>query len=249
MRTVRFGVLLLVLLADGVLAQSRLSVLATDPAGGSLPLGVGLHVKAGYQSEQPVRVQARGLLGGQPVAGMSNAAPLWPAGEGEVLAWIAYRQDTRIDAVEVGLYDADWRPLARRQVPIRADWSAGAPALSVAPWVQTLAQQQSALVARQAAAAESADGLDWLGPLIALSPMLYLLLQIVLPLRWQGGWRTLALLPLALMGPALLFSLFALVAGSNLWPIWMVLLAPLLALYLALLMVARFVRRRLALRA
>jgi hypothetical protein len=38
------------------------------------------------------------------------------------------------------------------------------------------------------------------------------------------------------MGGALVFSLFALSRGSNLWPIWLILLAPLALIWLAVLM-------------
>jgi hypothetical protein len=97
------------------------------------------------------------------------------------------------------------------------------------------------LIEREVDAAKGNGIFDFLfGGLIMLMLPAYCLLQIVLPLVWKGRWRLAAMLPLALMVPAFVVSLFALAAGSNLWPIWMILLAPLAFLYLAVLGIARF---------
>ena len=51
--------------------------------------------------------------------------------------------------------------------------------------------------------------------------------------------RRWALLPLLLTVPALLFSLFALYDGSNLWPLTLIFAAAIGAAYLAILLAAR----------
>jgi membrane-associated PAP2 superfamily phosphatase len=72
----------------------------------------------------------------------------------------------------------------------------------------------------------------WLGQLVMLSVPGYLVLQAWFAHSWPGRWRLAALVPLAGMVPALLFSLFALSQGSNLWPLAVIFLAPLGFVYL-----------------
>jgi len=63
----------------------------------------------------------------------------------------------------------------------------------------------------------------------------YFLLQPLAILRWRRGWRTAALAPLLLTIPALIFSVFALTQGSNLWPLTLIFAAIAGAVYLGLL--------------
>jgi hypothetical protein len=81
--------------------------------------------------------------------------------------------------------------------------------------------------------------MDVLGLLIMAGVPAYLVLQLSTLLAWRGNWRRSALLPLLLTVPALLFSLFALYDGSNLWPLTLIFAAAIGAAYLAVLLVAR----------
>ena len=74
----------------------------------------------------------------------------------------------------------------------------------------------------------------------------YFVLQARLAFAWTGGWRKGALAPLALIGPAILWSLYALSHGSNLWPITVILLAPPCFAYLLVLCAVRAVVSDLA---
>jgi membrane-associated PAP2 superfamily phosphatase len=60
----------------------------------------------------------------------------------------------------------------------------------------------------------------------------YFILQVWLAKSWSGRWRLAALAPLIFIGPAILFSLYALSRGSNLWPLTIVFLAPVGFVYL-----------------
>jgi hypothetical protein len=71
----------------------------------------------------------------------------------------------------------------------------------------------------------------------------YFVLQILFPLRYDGGWRVAALLPLIVMLPAIAHAVFALSQESNLWPLVVILIAPVLFLYLCAVGAARFVMR------
>jgi hypothetical protein len=121
-------------------------------------------------------------------------------------------------------------------LPINIKWSEAATATRRQPaaWVQTLnAQQQN--MTHTALSAGSTDGSGWWGLLIMLmawSVPSYIALQIYMLLKYEGRWRKLALLPLWLMIPLFAYTLFALLAGSNLWPLIMLFLTPLAFVYL-----------------
>src|SRR5215469_10792920 len=67
-------------------------------------------------------------------------------------------------------------------------------------------------------------GDDWsgigflIGGAVMLSVPGYFVLQAWAAFAWTGGWRKAALVPLIAMVPAMMFSLYALSDGSNLWP-------------------------------
>lgn len=74
-----------------------------------------------------------------------------------------------------------------------------------------------------------AGGLLLYGPVL-----LYVWLQGVALWRWRGWWLLAALPPLGVMGPTLLLTAEAYRAESNLWPLMMILAAPLAALWLGI---------------
>lgn len=50
--------------------------------------------------------------------------------------------------------------------------------------------------------------------------------------NWRGGWRIAALAPLAIMAPLVIHAALAYMAQSNLWPLLVILTAPLAFGYL-----------------
>lgn len=67
----------------------------------------------------------------------------------------------------------------------------------------------------------------------------YFIIQPAVLWEWPGGWRLAALAPLLLTLPALVFSLFSLQQGSNLWPLALIFAAAVGTLYLGALWLAR----------
>ena len=70
----------------------------------------------------------------------------------------------------------------------------------------------------------------------------YFVLQPMTLLRFRGGWRTAAMVPLIGAAPAIVWSLYALSEESNLWPLAFIFFAPIGTIYLAVLMTARYFR-------
>lgn len=72
----------------------------------------------------------------------------------------------------------------------------------------------------------------------------YFFLQLFMAMRYRGGWFIAAVAPLVVMVPILIHAVLALLSGSNLWPILIVLVAPIAFIYLLIVAVARAVATR-----
>jgi hypothetical protein len=78
-----------------------------------------------------------------------------------------------------------------------------------------------------------------IGSLVMLTVPAYLVLQPWAAFRLKGVWKVAALAPLVLAIPTILWSLYALSHGSNLWPITFILFAPFGTTYLVVLLLLR----------
>ncbi|MGQ7792501.1 hypothetical protein ACUN0C_08850 [Faunimonas sp. B44] len=227
-------------------AAPVLSVTASHP-GTSATLGrdAPLHLRLAYRSEVPIRVQAKGYFEGAEVRRdvRWNPSPAYPAGDGEAMVWIAYGAPARLDRLDIEVSDANWRPLAVMRLPVGASWSATlAPRAAEPEWVARLNAPQ------QAFGVGGDEELPWslemlLGPGLMIGLPGYFVLQVLLVRRYSGLWLAGALAPLAIMVPMILHAAFAFLMGSNLWPIFVILAAPFLFLYLCALAVVHFLAR------
>ncbi len=207
----------------------------SPPGPATLPLHQALYVRIHYQSDQPLRVQARGYASGSPPRGaMMNPAPASPSGEHDTIAWVAYAEEATIDEVRVEVTDENWHSLLTVAAPVEAAWSAGAAAPPPAPpWVKELNDAQQQAVSRDAKAMDGALG--WIGGAIFFLLMWtvpgYPALQIYALSRLRGWRRRAAALPLVVMIPVYFYCCHALAQESNLWPLGMIFLSPPAFLY------------------
>jgi hypothetical protein len=67
----------------------------------------------------------------------------------------------------------------------------------------------------------------------------YFILQIYLFLRSRGRWRTAVALPLVGTVPLIAYTLYALMAGSNLWPLMLLFSMPFAFVYLVAVWLAK----------
>jgi len=75
--------------------------------------------------------------------------------------------------------------------------------------------------------------MDWLvGELLILAGPVYFFLQLLMAVRYRGRWLVLSLLPLLIMVPLAVHAGMAFAAGSNLWPMLLILAAPVACIYL-----------------
>lgn len=242
------GLLLILLLAPlcSLAAMADIEIIDTHPASGELASGEGLYLHIRYQSDEPLRFQARASGAGFEKAGaMMNPAPAYPAGNGEAIAWIAFRHAFVPEQISLVVSSHSWTE--RSIVPVTTDirWS-GQPAQQAElrpDWVSRLSDEQQAVTSQQLQAAHANDGsMDWLIVLMAWSVPGYFLLQGWVWLRWHDRWRKAGLLPLWAGIPATGHAVFALLMGSNLWPIVMLFVLPVLTVYLAVVATIRLIK-------
>lgn len=228
-------------------AEPEVRVVARSPATDTLAPGDSLYLKVHYHSSQPLRFQLNAEGPGQDKAGaMMNASPVYPAGSGEAMVWIAFRQPFEPQQLVLRVADDRWRTLQEIPLNDNARWLAGQPSSGPrADWADSLGQQQQRQISTemQQAYSPASDGstpMDWLLLLMAWSVPGYFLLQGWVWLRWHDRWRKAGLLPLWAGVPITLYTLFALLAGSNLWPLVMLFTLPLLFGYLLVTSILRW---------
>jgi hypothetical protein len=242
----RPGAIFLLLAMGAPAAGQTVEVLGTDPPAGSvLNVGEVLYVHLGYAGDQPLRFQARGFRNGSKRSkGLrTNPAPTYPAGSGEAVVWLEYIDPEAIDELRIEVTDRNWKLLTESVLPFDMEWQPGSrsPLRTRAAWVKPLSDAQQQMTSMALANAHSDDDGFW-GLLIMLAGWSipgYFALQIIFYRRWHDGWRKAALLPLWGTIPILAYTLFALFAGSNLWPLVMLFTLPLAFLYLVALACAK----------
>lgn len=241
-------------LSQSARSDERFSVriLETDPSvAATLHAREPFYVRIAYQSDVPLRFQAagydRGMKRQEGVA--LNPAPVYGAGTGHAIGWIAGDDKTRIDEIRVHVFDESWRLIDTLSAAADIRWNGAAPRTRREPaaWATELSDiQQHMTAARLASTGE--DNALWgiLVMLMAWSVPGYFVLQIYMWLKYREHWRRAALLPLWVMVPLFAYSLFALFAGSNLWPLMLIFFSPLAFIYLICVLAAKSYRERAA---
>jgi len=239
MRRATVFLALFVMLGMGAFAQTSPVVRATgttpDPATRLAPQQ-SLYVRVAYESAQPLRFQAAGYLQGKKHERvMMNPSPVYPAGSGEAIVWLAADAGARLDEVRVRVCDANWKQLFEVPVTVAAEWHAGVPAASTAPWAGELSAAQQRAVSQAmntpAPATTPVQKILFMlsGAFISLGFLTvpgYPLLQLYALWKLRGPARLLSALPLAFMLPIYAFCLYALSKESNLWPITAIFASP-----------------------
>ena len=229
----------------GAMAAVHISITDVSPVPPvALSARTSFKARVVYDSDQPLKLQAAGWLGGQEVtAAMCNASQTYPAGHGVGLVWVAYNAGGRIDQIRAVAYDSRWRPITEASAPAQVKWVSQAQPAADAPWVRELADAQNRMVS-QGGQNYLSGPLGWFLNVLVMAMFLsvpgYPALQIIALWRLRGGARLLSAAPLIVMLPTYAFCLYALSRESNLWPISAIFLSPPMALYeIVLLLVFR----------
>lgn len=210
-------------------------------------------VRLAYSSETPVRFRIEGYAKGEKATeSRSNPTPRYPAGEGEALVWLAFDAPTVIDELRITLLDDRWQPLAVKIARAGLRWEIEAPAAEPEQpdWVSRLSGELQVLATmpepEPADAPKDIIPREWVLPLAWAFVAAYIALQLPMAIWLTGKWRLAARVPLIATVPLLLYAIGAFSAGSNLWPLALLLLAPFVLVYLVGLLAARLLAHRMA---
>jgi hypothetical protein len=207
--------LLAALLAGGAAAAAdlpavTLALVETDPESpATLPGNDTVYVRVHYSSSAPIRIWVRPYLGGRSAGAMTMGSPVYPAGEGEAFGWFAFRGAGRVDSIHLqAALENSGYPFTEREFPADFSWN-GLPAQAHAPaaWVTPLREQEAARereayqrYANQPLGAAGGLALFVFGVLVLAALLACFLWPLWGVLRWKGGWRILAALPLVVVG-------------------------------------------------
>ena len=220
-------------------AETAIQILSVDP---SSPAEIGqsgdFALRIGFSSTQPVIISVEPLYKGRAVPAINGGQAHVKAGQGEILLWFSYSKPQRIDAVSVIASSAAGKFVTQTYLPVELAWT-GRPAAprERARWVQRLKEEERKQTKDQAEASYNSpimQLMDLLAEAMMLAVPGYFLLQMVLLWRLRGSWRKAAAAPLLPMGVVIAYVVYALLDGSNIVPVALVLTAPFALIYLAI---------------
>ena len=167
-----------------------------------------VYVRVRYHSDVPITIWVRPYENGQPAPAMSNASPVYPAGQGDALGWFAFRDQGSVDAIHLqAAPQGKGTPTVDTTVPVDFTWSGRTgPAREPAAWVAPLQKQQSDLL-KQATNQSMKKPTNMGGALVVVVFAFLVLLALgvcfVWPVwgvvLWEGPWKKLAAIPLAVI--------------------------------------------------
>ena len=240
----RVGVMLSILLAPiSLRGDVNLQVLATDP---QTPAVLGrweqFSLRIGYTSDRPIYIRAQPFFTGRAIPARNSGSFLLPEGTSEALFWFDFTEAERVDTVVITAEDTKGRTLARASIPVQLTWT-GEPNDVVrkrADWAVRLEAEQHERAVYQTYSPWSGK-FGWLMAAIGTAVMLtvpaYFVLQTALLVRYSGGWRKAVAAPLLLVIPILIYTAFAFLKGSNLFPVVLILASPFAFFYLLIVLI------------
>ena len=223
-------------------ARTELAVTAMHPAADTpLRPGESFSLRVRYDSPAAFRLRIQGEQQSSTIPAMTHASPRYGPGAGEAIAWLEYPQPAQLDRVLLVAEDAaTGHVLTSLALPLMLTWSVDAPPGAPAPiWVQDLNQRAQLAIAQEMQTPAGESDHFWLNlflQAVFLTVPGYIILQIALPWWTRDRWRKAAWAPLIVTVPMFLFVLLASTAGgSNLAPIWLLLVCPPAFFYLVFL--------------
>jgi hypothetical protein len=244
-----------------------LELLETSPASPAiLHNGERLYLRIRYDADQPMRMVVRYSARGERIKrGQTNGEALLEPGQGEAVAWVSFTGAEAVDAVDLSASSNGRDGFAAQHLSVDYRWDSQRSAGETpASWVGPLLAEQERR--QKAAFAEterrlSTTGSGGLGAVsIGISSLLvFLVLPAVVAgfvwpiwgaVRWKGGWRTAAMVPLALAALWALKDAYDLAVdptSHNLLPLEFGLGALIVAPYMLVVTIVRRIRRRAAL--
>lgn len=214
-------------------AQTQVQVLETWPAGDNLTLDKNqtFYLHLHYTSDTPVRIWAHPQYQGQPARAGGNTSRLYPAGEGEAMAWFfLFDPGTQVDAIQLAAGDGRTQTTSVVTTYPVSMTGGNAPAAETPQpeWVSRLRGIDKA--AQDADYRDTMNAATTPGAIALFNGFMLAMLAIGAVAfagptwglwRWHGAWRMLAAVPAAAMAFVVL-RIFIDTArdptSHNLWP-------------------------------
>ncbi|MGH7233617.1 MAG: hypothetical protein ACREJU_19985 [Nitrospiraceae bacterium] len=244
-----FALFLLVAPSPIAAAEPRVQVIETAP---SSPATLGhwepFHLRIGYVADRAIRVRANAFFQNKQVTSISSGSPRYEPGTEEAYVWLAYTEAARVDKILVTAEDdATRKPLAQTELPVDLTWTGIKQPMASRPyadWVERMRAENERRSKAETVAYMNRPAPWWEGglslALIWAGPF-YFVMQVALLKRFREGWRRAAAVPAVPMVGVLIYTVYAFLAGSNLFPLILIFTAPFALLYLLGLIVVRHV--------
>ncbi len=234
-------------------ADVRVQVMETDPASpATLKNGESFYLRIQYETDRAIRIRGEAYFAGQKITDMTGGSPRYQPGTGEAMFWFAWRQPAQVDRIVILAQDDSGRQVfAETKIPVQLTWSRE---LDTAPraraeWVQRMRVEDARRVQAELEEYRNRPGRAWetlLGMAIVWCVPAYFVAQILTLVRWRERWRFAAGLPLIVLAPVLLYTVYAYLQGSNIFPLVLIFTSPVLLMYLGVLWAIRRSRLRAA---
>ena len=222
-------------------AQNSVSIAETWPTSpATLAKSETFNLRIRYEApNRVIRVRAEAFFQDQRVPGANSGSPEMGPGSGEALFWFSYDSATRVDRIVVHLDGPRGDTLATTALDVDLTWTGVPDPHAPKPeWVTTLEREQNARITDELKAFQEGP-MMWFGAaLIAIMPMTmiaFIVLQLIALWKWRGQWRIAALASAIPMVLVLTYTIFAAVAGSNLFPLVLLFASPPALVYLLVL--------------
>lgn len=254
-RTMWLAVVLLASFAAN--AATTVEVLDTYPSGSSVRLAPNetFYIRLRFETDEPIKIWARPYFRGEPVRAGSNPSYVY-TGSGEALGWFfLFDESGAVDEIRISTGDGsiDGTHVALTY-PIEVEGSRKPVAREPAPdWVEELRalDKERQRAAAQAAASQpvsAGEGLMVQFLIVAVFALgvAGIIVSVRAFMKWRGGWRVAAAVPLALMGFVVLRIIFGVAldpTSHNLWPFEILMVALPSLVIVGVLTVARKIAR------
>lgn len=243
------SLLLLAWLHEPALGAVQLHVIETDPPSpSSLGHWEEFHVHLGYETDQAIHIYVEAFHGHSRVSSFTSASPLYPAGRGEADVWVAHDKPAQVDRI-VARADARNTRQAQIDIPVQLTWTGirQTPPRQPAAWIERLRAENASRLNAELEAHRNRPEPWWENVLFFLmmwAGLVYVIMQIRLLRRYHDGWRYAALVPVIPMVGVLIYTVYAFQAGSNIFPLVLILTSPFALVYLLGLMTVHRVALR-----
>ncbi len=230
--------------------RTAFSIVALDP-GPDATLGTSdkLYLRISYESPVSVRFVAKAIRQGViQDRFFTSSTPPFDAGRGEALAWLGSPIPVRIDEISVTAYDMEWRELGTLTTKLVATWedSEKAEPRDAAEWVAPLLKKHRHVfdTVYDPQPQQPAPLFDLFFLISFIAMPIYLLMQLVMLIRYRGRWQWYAAVPLLPFVPMGLYSAFGIGLSFSLWVIFIFRYTTVALIYLMILWVVKQVKAR-----